>query len=44
MKKINDKNSKNDYYTSNRNEKRVLNRKAQVSNMNEEDRLAYNTK
>ena len=44
MKKINDKNRKNDYLTKIRNEKRVRNRRAQVEMMNEEDRLAYNIK
>ena len=44
MKKINDKNRKNDYLTKIRNEQRVKNRRAQVEMMNEEDRLAYNTK
>ena len=44
MKKINDKISKNDYYASIRNDTRVENRRAQISNMNEEERLAYNTK
>ena len=44
MKKINDKNRKNDYLTKIRNEQRVRNRRAQVEMMNEEDRLAYNIK
>ena len=44
MKKINDKNRKNDYFTKLRNDRRVWNRREQVSNMNEEDRLAYNIK
>ena len=44
MKKINDKNRKNDYLTKIRNDKRVWNRREQVSNMNEKDRLAYNIK
>ena len=39
MKKINDKNSKNDYYTSIRNEKRIQNRRAQLSNMSEAEHL-----
>ncbi len=44
MKKINDKNRKNDYFTKLRNDRRVWNRREKVSNMNEEDRLAYNAK
>ena len=44
MKKINDKNRKNDYLTKIRDEQRVRNRRAQVEMMNEEDRLAYNIK
>ena len=44
MKKINDKNRKNDYLTKLRNDRRVWNRREQVANMNEEDRLAYNVK